>query len=101
MREILIIVRREFKERVQTRAFLISTILGPLLMAGLFILPAAVGGGRGSEKRIVLVDETPEHLGERFTTILETRPESQNENSYVVERVSGSYDAAARLRRRR
>jgi ABC-2 type transport system permease protein len=62
-------------------------------MAGLFILPAAVGGGRGSEKRIVLVDETPEHLGERFTTILETRPESQNENSYVVERVSGSYDA--------
>ena len=40
MHKILAVIRREFIERVRTRAFVISTILFPLLMTTLTVLPA-------------------------------------------------------------
>jgi hypothetical protein len=39
MHKIWAVIRREFVERARTRAFVIGTILGPLMMGALFVLP--------------------------------------------------------------
>ena len=48
MKKVLIIIKREYLVRVRTKAFLIGTIVTPLLMLALIILPiffATRGGG--------------------------------------------------------
>jgi ABC-2 type transport system permease protein len=51
------VARREFLERVRSKAFLIGTIVGPLLMAGLMIGPALIASKqKGRPSRIAVVD---------------------------------------------
>ncbi len=58
MRETLVIAKREFIERVRTKWFVAMTILGPILMVGLILIPALLAG-RGSEgARIDIIDQT-------------------------------------------
>ena len=40
MDKVFAVIRREFLERVRTRAFLIGTLLVPLMMFGFGILPS-------------------------------------------------------------
>jgi ABC-2 type transport system permease protein len=56
VRKIAAVVRREFVERVRTKWFIISTVLGPIFLIGITILPAvlATKGGGG---RVAVVDE--------------------------------------------
>src|SRR5512143_3904344 len=56
MRKVLAVVRREFVERVRTRWFWISALLGPIFFAALIFLPYLFSGGRA--KRLVVVDGT-------------------------------------------
>ena len=56
MRETLLIIKREFRERVASKSFLYGTLLFPLLMIALIILPRLVGRG-GSEWHLALVSE--------------------------------------------
>ncbi|HNX44360.1 MAG TPA: ABC transporter permease [Bacteroidales bacterium] len=58
MNKIFLIIRREYLTRVRKRSFIIMTILGPVLMAALFIVPIYFATMQ-DEKRIVhVVDET-------------------------------------------
>lgn len=53
----LTVARREYKERVRTKAFLIGTILAPVLMVGFTIGPALLSQRqRGKPVRIAVVD---------------------------------------------
>jgi len=52
------VARREYLERVRSKAFLVSTILGPTLLAGLMILPILLTGQRGRPLRIAILDES-------------------------------------------
>jgi len=63
MRKVWAIIRREVVERVRTRAFLISTLLFPLLMAGLVILPGYLMTRSTGTKAIALVDASGDSLG--------------------------------------
>jgi ABC-2 type transport system permease protein len=91
VREVLIIIKREFMERVRSRAFLLGTILFPLFMIALFALPILMERGTTAERHFALIDEAPDPIGERFeTAITATRPSG---NIYTVERVPGPYDA--------
>lgn len=55
----LTVARREYLERVRSKAFLIGTLAGPLLMAGLMIGPALVAARqRGKPQRVAVLDET-------------------------------------------
>jgi ABC-2 type transport system permease protein len=54
------IVKREYIERVRTKAFLIGTILGPLLMAAMMIVPALAARAGGKPLRLAVVDATGE-----------------------------------------
>jgi ABC-2 type transport system permease protein len=56
MRNIFIIARREYLERVRTRAFVIMTFFIPLLMIGVSVLPTMLATrGSNSAKHIVIV----------------------------------------------
>jgi ABC-2 type transport system permease protein len=53
------VVRREYLERVRSKGFVISTVLGPLLMAGLILVPAFVmSKQRGHALRVTVLDAT-------------------------------------------
>jgi ABC-2 type transport system permease protein len=59
MRKVLIIIKREYLVRVRTRAFMIGTIISPLLLLALIILPGflAERGSRG-ERQVVVLDQS-------------------------------------------
>lgn len=58
MNKISLIIKREFLTRVRKRSFLIMTILGPVLMAALFIVPVYIAQLSDEEKKIQVLDET-------------------------------------------
>lgn len=58
MNKIALIIKREFLTRVKKRSFLIMTILGPVLMAALFIVPIYVAQLSDEVRKIEVLDET-------------------------------------------
>lgn len=83
----MIIVRREFLERVRTRAFILGTIAFPIFMIAIFVLPQMSDGN--VERNLVLVDEAPAGIGDRFAELLASMADSGSGNIYNVERASG------------
>jgi ABC-2 type transport system permease protein len=59
MTKFFAVIKREYIQRVRTKFFLVSTILGPILMAGFAVVPALMFGIKsGGPTRIVVVDQT-------------------------------------------
>ncbi len=52
------VARREYLERVRTRAFLIATILGPLLMTAFMVVPMIMATRSGKPLQVAVVDPT-------------------------------------------
>jgi len=50
------VVRREYLARVRSKAFIIATLIGPLLMGGLMILPAVMMRAGGTVQRVAVLD---------------------------------------------
>ncbi len=63
MSRLAIVMRRELVERVRSRAFLLSTLLMPLFMVAISVLPAVIAKQGGAHRKLVLVDEAPEPVG--------------------------------------
>jgi ABC-2 type transport system permease protein len=69
----LIVAKREYLERVRSRAFVVMTLLVPLLMAGAFLLPMYVGaksGASSSVRNIRIIDATGANVGARLAETL-------------------------------
>ncbi len=112
MHEIWIIIEREFRERVQTRSFVIGTLAFPVFMFAIFFLPALVGSD-DAQRRLVIVDDAPEGVAAVFVQALQNtgttvdadigggdaeavmEAASQGETPYRVEVVPGPADIAA------
>jgi ABC-2 type transport system permease protein len=58
MKKIFLIIRREYLTRVKKRSFIVMTILGPLLMAAMVIVPIYIATMSNETKTISVVDET-------------------------------------------
>jgi ABC-2 type transport system permease protein len=58
MNKINLIIQREYLTRVKKKSFIIMTILGPILMAALFIVPVYIARLEGESKMIGIIDET-------------------------------------------
>src|SRR5204862_7748102 len=56
-REWLVIARREFIERVRTKWFVVVTLLGPIGMIALIVVPAYLAMRSASEKAVIQVVE--------------------------------------------
>ena len=92
MHDAILIVRREFRERVASRSFLIGTVIFPLIMIGLILLPRLVGSG-GTERTIIVINDGPAGVGAAFAAALGATPTSADENTYDVKVVPGPYTA--------
>ena len=58
MHKILLIIKREYLTRVRKKSFVVMTILGPLLMAAIVIVPIYMAT-RGNElKTVAVIDQT-------------------------------------------
>ena len=62
MNKILLIIKREYLARVRKKSFIIMTILGPVLMAGIIMVPLLADTSDDVEKEIWVCDEN--HLFE-------------------------------------
>jgi ABC-2 type transport system permease protein len=95
MRKVFAVIRREFIERVRTRAFVLSTLLLPVFMAIMFVVPGYLMSRDTGSKRIVIVDGTTSDLGRMVeVTLAAARREGKPEGParYAITRV----DAAGR-----
>jgi ABC-2 type transport system permease protein len=54
------IVRREYIERVRSKGFVIGTILGPLLMAAMMIVPALAARSKGKPLKVAVLSANGE-----------------------------------------
>jgi ABC-2 type transport system permease protein len=88
MRNVLLIIRREFLERVRTRSFVLSTVLFPLFMAAMIFLPSIMRTG-GGERTLVLVDQSPAGIGQSVVQAMQAPREEKEAIRYTIERVEG------------
>jgi ABC-2 type transport system permease protein len=66
VKKLFAVIKREYIQRVRTKFFLISTVLGPLMMAAFGIVPALMFGIRaGGPTRLAIVDQT----GKMYTRV--------------------------------
>ncbi|HEY4307158.1 MAG TPA: ABC transporter permease [Gemmatimonadaceae bacterium] len=71
MDKIFIVAKREYLERVRTRAFVLATLLVPLLMSGAFLVPiyfSAKSGTSPTSRKVRILDATGAGLGEQIAT---------------------------------
>ncbi len=67
MNKILLILQREYITRVKKKSFILMTLLGPILMAGIAIVPILIAKYSDDKiNKIMVIDQRPEI----FTTIL-------------------------------
>jgi ABC-2 type transport system permease protein len=73
MKKLLVVLEREYMERVRTRWFLVATIFGPLFFGALMFLPAWMANRSDASAdvaRIRILDATGTNLGQLVATEL-------------------------------
>jgi len=58
LNNVVVVAKREYLQRAKTKAFWIATLILPLFVAGISIVPALLLSKTKSSQRIVVVDET-------------------------------------------
>ena len=91
MHKIWAVVRREFLERVRTKWFIISTVLGPVFMIGITVLPAVLASSGGGPRAVAVVDEGSGEFAARLVTQLGTG------NRFTATRVSADGPRASEV----
>jgi ABC-2 type transport system permease protein len=66
MRKFLAVVRREYKKVVFTWAFLIGTLVAPLIASMFAVVPMIIFSIKGDVQRIAVVDQSGGKVGARF-----------------------------------
>ena len=94
------VIRREYLERVQTRAFIIGSLLGPVLIAGVLFVPAWLtlrNLRADATSSLVVIDATGAGLGERLRTALtpSTPTSAPNATGSIDVRVTSADGIAA------
>ncbi len=62
MNTILLILKREYLTRVKKKSFIIMTLIGPILMASLLIIPFYISQKSDEYREIAVIDETYEFI---------------------------------------
>ena len=71
MHKIWVVIRREFLEKVRNKWFIISTVLGPVLMASFVVLPILMAERGASLRRIAVLDVGTSDFAERLVEWLD------------------------------
>lgn len=89
MRDVWLVIKREFRERVASRSFVVGTLTFPLLLISLILLPQLIGSG-GATWKLALVNEAPAALGPAFTAALVRPADARDDNTYQILPVDGT-----------
>jgi ABC-2 type transport system permease protein len=71
MHKTWVVIRREFVERVRSKWFIVSTVLGPLLMIALVVVPIIAARGGARQRTVAVVDLTTTGFGQRLAAALD------------------------------
>lgn len=88
MNKIFAVIRREFVERVRTKAFLIGTFLFPLLMIFFMVLPALMMSSGNRTQSVAIVDGTTDGLGARIEKGLGTQTFGRGADTVALYRIT-------------
>ena len=94
MSELWIVIKREFRERTRSRAFILSTILLPVLAGGVLAVPFLIERMQsGSSHHIAVVDESGSDVGARLSERLAAPAMPDGGDSIRVDRLERSLEA--------
>jgi ABC-2 type transport system permease protein len=85
VRDTLVIARREFAERVKSKWFVVMTVLWPVLMVGMIVIPALLGGQGTAGAKVAIVDRSGADVGTSMSVKLALL---QKWNTNVIEPTS-------------
>lgn len=97
------VVRREYLERVRSKAFVIGTVVGPVLMAGLMLGPGLImARQRGKLMKVAVLDASGTLQKELEAGIAEKKAAQSGERRFqVVPRPPGDLESARAVLRQR
>ena len=76
MKKVWVIIKREYLIRVRTKAFIIGTIISPLLMLALILLPAFLATRGGGTRQVTVIDQSGDAT---LFEAIKSRAEATNE----------------------
>jgi len=89
MNKILLIIQREYLTRVKKKSFIVMTFLGPLLMAGIWIVPFYLSTMTDDVKIISVLDESGLFLdelnGDESTKFVKALPDLEDAKQNLLE----------------
>ena len=94
MSRVFSVARREYLERVRSKAFIISTVLGPTLLAGFMIAPVLLTRQRGRPLRVAVLDASGALRAEVTQSL--ARRKVAGQERFLVEPAPAAPDPAAR-----
>lgn len=98
MSKLFAIIRREFVERVRTKAFLIGTIMGPVLFYAVGLIPQLMMGKASGAQYIAVVDASTAQVAGRLLDSLSKERLEGGENRYRFVTVAVDPDRASVVR---
>lgn len=96
MNKIIAVIRREYVERVRTRAFILSTVLLPALITFMAVVPALLMRSGERTSRVALVDGTTNGVGAQALAALEQQKLSDKPGAPARFQIT-RFDAAGRV----
>ena len=88
MNKMFKVIQREYKEAVRKKSFIIGTLLGPIVMAGLILIPALlVGVTSERQQRIAVIDEAGELYGELTRSLQDTLSDGRSKYLFSLVQV--------------
>ncbi len=81
MHKIIAVIRREFIERVRTRAFMIGTLLGPVFFIAMAVIPGLLLSRGSAGRRVAVIDATTGDFGARVESALAAAKEGTGANA--------------------
>ncbi len=92
-RDTMVIARRELLERVKTKWFIVMTLIGPIGMVAMIIIPALIAGGSTAGTKVDILDHSGV-LAEQLKTELGTEQWISN----IVDPKTSEDDELAKIR---
>ncbi len=95
MRNVFLIARREYLERVRTKSFLVMTVLIPLMMAGFTIGPGLLMNRMSHESKHLVIVSSNSQTGETIRQQLSELQSEQSKKASEAKETSAKRTAAA------
>ncbi len=83
MNKIKIIIKREYLTRVRKKSFIVMTILGPILLCALCVVPVLLQEAEQSRTEIIVVDNTAELVNDKSLSLFKEKFNSNNDVAFV------------------